>query len=64
MSQPRRRLQTLYASRPAINLIDIGLLVLLVFALYQFFAFGYQIITYPYQVDYGEGPLLSQVGRL
>lgn len=64
MSQLRRRLQTLVASRPAINLLDIGLLVLLVFALYQFFAFSYQIINYPYQVDYGEGPLLSQVGRL
>lgn len=64
MIQLRRRMQTLAASRPVISLADIVLLVLLAYALFQFFAFGYQVISYPYQVDYGEGPLLSQVGRL
>jgi hypothetical protein len=64
MIQLRRRMQTLAASRPAISLADIVLLGLLAYALFQFFAFGYQVIRYPYQVDYGEGPLLSQVGRL
>jgi hypothetical protein len=64
MIQLRRQIQTLSASRLALNLVEIGLISLLVYAIYQFFAFGYQIITYPYQVDYGEGPLLSQVGQL
>ncbi len=64
MNQLRRRMQTLATSRPVISLADIVLLGLLAYALFQFFAFGYQVIRYPYQVDYGEGPLLSQVGRL
>lgn len=60
----RQRFQALHTSWPAINLVEIGLLALLGYALFQFSGFGYQIISFPYPVDYGEGPLLSQVERL
>lgn len=40
------------------------LFLLLSVGLYTFARFARQIITFPYPVDYGEGPLLSQVGRL
>jgi 4-amino-4-deoxy-L-arabinose transferase-like glycosyltransferase len=49
---------------PTINLLEIGLLLLLGYALVQSTRFGIRILAYPYPVDYGEGPLLSQVGRL
>ena len=60
----RQRFQALHSSWPAINLVEIGLLVLFGYALFQFSEFGYKILSFPYPVDYGEGPLLSQVGRL
>ena len=59
-----QRTQSLRSSWPKINLLEIGLLVLLGFGLFEHFEFGVQILSYPFPVDYGEGPLLSQVGRL
>ncbi len=64
MARLRQRLHELRTAWPAINLVEIGLLILLGFALLQSSMFGFKILSYPYQVDYGEGPLLSQVGRL
>ena len=64
MATLRQRFQTLRLSWPAVNLFEIVLLILLGFALFQSAKFSYQILDYPYPVDYGEGPLLSQVGRL
>jgi hypothetical protein len=64
MASLKQRFRTLRAALPAINLVEIGLLILLGYALFQFSKFGFQILSFPYPVDYGEGPLLSQVGRL
>ena len=64
MATLRRRLQPLTISWPAINLFEIGLLLVLAFGLWQAATFGSKLLAYPYQADYGEGPLLSQVGRL
>lgn len=45
-------------------LFPLLILLLLSSGLYTFARFARQIIAFPYPVDYGEGPLLSQVGRL
>lgn len=60
----KQRFNLLRTSWPQLSLVEIGFLVLLVYACIEYLGFGYQILSFPYQVDYGEGPLLSQVGRL
>ncbi|MBN1261463.1 MAG: hypothetical protein JXB35_12365 [Anaerolineae bacterium] len=47
--------------------IHAGMVVLLLclgFGLVQFCRYGWEVITFSYPVDYGEGPLLDQVQRL
>lgn len=48
----------------AANLLEIILLLVLIAGLAQFFQYAARVIGYPYQVDYGEGPLLDQAMRL
>jgi hypothetical protein len=59
-----QKFQSLRTFWPKINLLEIGLLAVLGFSLLKFFGFGYQIVAFPYPVDYGEGPIISQVDRL
>ena len=64
MTSLRQRFQARRTAWSIANLPEIGLLLVLGYALYHFATFVWQIVAYPYPVDYGEGPLLSQVGRL
>ncbi|MGC8838831.1 MAG: hypothetical protein ACP5UM_10490 [Anaerolineae bacterium] len=51
-------------ARAALGLLEAGLLLALAFALAGFARYAWQVISYPYPLDYGEGPILDQVMRL
>lgn len=46
------------------HLFETILLIVLIAGLAQFFQYAARVVAYPYQVDYGEGPLLDQAMRL
>jgi hypothetical protein len=60
----KSQLKLRWAWAQKLNPAEIGVGLMLALALFSFVDYGWSVLTFPYPVDYGEGPLLDQAVRL